>query len=175
MTPSDAFSSAFDSIELDSARAPSPAAIEAAMALVAPIEQPGFYLLDDAGGRFVVDAEFGFISLRDEALLESERGQVHCARLKVVEPSGAAYELTLRLRLSGRVPQVVSESEAPLASAAWAHFTAFLGASAAPAIGDEHAPFALLIGQPTHAPAINCDLLIAAPPPPASAHANWSL
>jgi hypothetical protein len=179
MNPSDAFCSAFDSIEVDPARAPTPAAIDAAMALVAPIEQPGFYLLDDADGRFVVDPEFGFISLRDEALLESERGQVHLARLKVVEASGVAYELKLRLRLSGRVPQVVSESDAPaatlLASAPWAHFTGFLGASVGLAIGDEHAPFALLTGQPTHANVAACKLSIAAAPAPASAHATWSL
>jgi hypothetical protein len=151
------------------------------MALVAPVEQPGFYLLDDAGGRFVVDPEFGFISLRDEALLESERGQVHNARLKVVEPSGAAYELVLRLRLSGRVPQVVSESEAPaatpLASLPWAHFTAFLGARVERALSEEHAPFALLAAQPALASDVAaCDLRIGAPPPrPASARANWSL
>ena len=33
------------------------------------------------------------------------------ARLKVVEHSGASYELVLRLRISGRVPQVVADAE----------------------------------------------------------------
>ncbi len=33
--------------------------------------EPGFYLLDDCGGRFVVDRDFGLVSLKDASLLEA--------------------------------------------------------------------------------------------------------
>lgn len=109
--PLDPFAQKFDSIEIDRSRAPSPAAIVSAMALAAPPEAPGFYLLDDAGGRFVVDREMGVVSLADESLLETECGAIHGVRLKVVEPSGASYELPMQLRLTGRVPQMVGAEE----------------------------------------------------------------
>jgi hypothetical protein len=115
--PLDPFSAKFDSIEIEGA--PSSAAYDHAMALAAPTAaapelEPGFYLLSDANGRFVVDRAIGVISVKDDALVEIERGQVHSVRLRVVEPSGAVYELDLRLRITGRVPQMVSEEDFPL-------------------------------------------------------------
>ncbi len=122
--PPDPFAQQFDSIEIDPARAPSQTAIESAMALSASHEdmlaasaaapdivQPGFSLLDYAGGRFVVDRDMGVVTLADEALLNSERGDVHAVRLRVVEPSGATYELDMQLRITGRVPQMVGAEE----------------------------------------------------------------
>lgn len=109
--PLDPFAQKFDSIEIDPARAPSPAAIASAMALAAPPEAPGFYLLDDAGGRFIVDRDMGVVSLVDETLIKTERGAIHGVRLKVIEQSGATYELDMRLRVTGRVPQMVGAEE----------------------------------------------------------------
>jgi hypothetical protein len=98
---------------LDAERAP-----DAAPAAAEP--RPFFTLLDDGGGRFVVDPAFGVISLRDGAVLEVERGKTHHARLHVIEPSGAQYVLDMRLKLTGMVPQLVrdmpEEEEQPLAS-----------------------------------------------------------
>lgn len=183
----DSFAAAFDAIELDRAFAPSPAAIEAAMAMCAPADQPGFYLLDDGAGRFAIDREWGLISLRDEALLERERGQIHGARVRVVEPSGTIYELTLRLRISGRVPQVVSEengqtwTEQPqpapnLPALAWTDYVATKAVRALSLIGDEQARFDL-IGPPIRG-LPECvgggELhLLAHLPPPAKASAHW--
>jgi hypothetical protein len=107
----DPFSARFDTIEIDPARAPSAAALESAMAAVAPAEGPGFYLLDDAGGRFVVDREMGIISLKDDAILETQRFDVHPARLLVIERSGARYEMEMRLRLTGHVPQMLGAED----------------------------------------------------------------
>lgn len=122
--PLDPFAQKFDSIDVDPARAPAREAIESAMAGLAPIDEPltasaaapefadpGFYLLDDADGRFVVDHEIGVVTLADEALLQRERGEVHGIRLRVIEPSGASYELDMQLRVTGRVPQMVGAEE----------------------------------------------------------------
>lgn len=187
----DSFAAAFDAIEIDPARAPSSAAIEAAMAMCAPTDEPGFYLLDDCGGRFAVDREFGFISLTDDATLEAERGEIRSVRLKVVEHSGAAYELALRLRIGGRVPQVVSETAEPGSAAApaepaaapeaalvaWDMFAASLGGRARPIAHEEDAPFACLVDPRCFAaPDVAYDLGLAAPlPRPASAAASWQL
>ncbi len=78
---------------------------------VSELANAGFYLIDDAGGRFVVDRELGIVSIADDALLTREHGSVHAARLRVIEPSGASYELDLKLRLTGRVPQVVGAED----------------------------------------------------------------
>lgn len=72
---------------------------------------PRFTLLDDADGRFVVDAELGVISLADESVLAREAGAVHTAKLRVVEHSGASYELELKLKLTGPVPQVADADD----------------------------------------------------------------
>jgi|GEM_PF-1885821 len=111
--PRDPFSDSFDSIEIDPAHAPSAAAIDRALAFCAPQddEAPGFYLIDDAQGRFVVDRDTGIISLRDDAILATERGQTHGARLRVVEASGRNYAMTLSLCITGRVPQIAGHDE----------------------------------------------------------------
>jgi hypothetical protein len=100
--PLDPFALEFDSIVPEGALA--------ACAFEEGAAAPGYYLSDDAGGRFVVDHETGVISLADDSVLTFEAGSVHRACLSVIEPSGIAYELTLHLKLSGRVPQMV---EAP--------------------------------------------------------------
>src|SRR5215470_14619346 len=98
-TPPDPFSAFFDSVEIDPAKKPSPETIERALAFCGPPQEsddgPGFHLLDDAGGRFVVDPIMGVISLRDETILERERGSIYVARLRVIEQSGERYELDL--------------------------------------------------------------------------------
>jgi hypothetical protein len=115
--PLDPFAQKFDSIDVDPARTPGREAIEHAMAHVAPsaaapeLPQPGFYLLNDANGRFTVDREMGVVTLADEALLQSERNAVHGVRLRVVEPSGVSYELDMQLRITGRVPQMIGAEE----------------------------------------------------------------
>lgn len=108
------FAFAFDCIELDPARAPTRQAIEHALALCAPelaATAPGFYLLDDAGGRFEIDRQWGVVSLKDDAVLQRETGAIHAARLLVIEPSGTRYELGLRLRLTGHIPQMLGGEE----------------------------------------------------------------
>lgn len=73
--------------------------------------EPGFYLLDDASGRFVVDRETGVVSVASDDMLARERGVVHPIRLRVIEASGAKYELDMQLRVTGRVPQMVGAEE----------------------------------------------------------------
>lgn len=111
--PLDPFSRQFDSIELDPARAHSDA-LEHALAIAAPqpaFEEPGFYLIDNAQGRFVVDRQWGIVSLAHDDILAREAGAVYGVRLRVIEPSGASYELAMQLRLTGRVPQMVGAEE----------------------------------------------------------------
>lgn len=114
----DPFSARFDSIEIDSQSAPSLAAIDHALAFAAPratgpdIANAGFYLIDDADGRFEIDREMGVVSLKDEATLERERFAIHAVRVRVIEPSGESYEMELKLRLTGRVPQMVGAEDA---------------------------------------------------------------
>ena len=145
--PTAPFDETFDAIDLDSVAGPSRAAIEHAMAMCAPPDEPaapGFYLLDDADGRFVVDRDFGVVSLKDAATLERERGQIRAVRLKVLEASGLSYELELQLRITGVVPQVVGQeaqaaallgepapqTSAPARELAWTRFSPALAASA---------------------------------------------
>lgn len=111
----------------------------------AELEAPGFYLVDDADGRFEIDPEMGIISLRDESILETERFVVHTARMRVVQRSGDSYEMEMKLRLTGRVPQMLGAedalfdlpaSEAPAIEtpalttqiAHWTHYSAATGA-----------------------------------------------
>lgn len=133
-SPHDPFSARFDSIEIDPARAPSKEAIEQAMAAIAPAEAPGFYLLDDAGGRFAIDREMGVITLKDEATLTRERGEVHGARLKVIEPSGASYEMELKLRITGHVPQMLGAEEFGFLAEMAADVNAQMTGAAAPVV-----------------------------------------
>ena len=114
--PLDPFSKRFDSIEVEPDRAPAREAIESAMSYLGPretvkAEEPGFYLLDDANGRFVIDREMGIVTLADDSILQSERNTVYGVRLRVIEPSGTTYELDMRLRISGRVPQMIGAEE----------------------------------------------------------------
>ncbi|MGD9966367.1 MAG: hypothetical protein AB7T59_07590 [Hyphomonadaceae bacterium] len=122
--PPDPFAQEFDAIDVDPARAPAREAIESAMAHLAPqnpllaagaaapaLPQPGFFLLDDADGRFVVDRDMGVVTITDETLLLRERNTIHAVKLRVVEPSGASYDLEMQLRISGRVPQMVGAEE----------------------------------------------------------------
>jgi len=168
--PLDPFAQQFDSIEIDPERAPSQAAIESAMALSAPREefltvsaaapdivQAGFYLLDDAGGRFVVDRDMGVVTLADEALLNSERGDVHAVRLRVVEASGTTYELDMQLRITGRVPQMVGAEE----------FAAIAGLTDDTIVVATRVPVLVTAAEPTPAPVIET----IAPPP---AHIAWT-
>ncbi|MFT3728652.1 MAG: hypothetical protein QM759_12580 [Terricaulis sp.] len=80
-------------------------------AVATDLQKPGFYLLNDAGGRFVVDPDTGVVMLSDEGILDTERGMVHCAQLRVIEPSGYTYTLDLELRLTGRVPQMAGSED----------------------------------------------------------------
>ncbi|MBX3511225.1 MAG: hypothetical protein KF700_08490 [Hyphomonadaceae bacterium] len=113
--PHDPFAQSFDSIEIDNARAPGRDAIERAMATLGTrqnaAETPGFTLVDDAGGRFVVDRESGIVSLAGEYVLTSDAGAVHAARLRVVEASGASYELDMRLKITGMVPRMLGDND----------------------------------------------------------------
>jgi len=190
--PLDPFVQKFDSIEIE--RAPSQAAIESAFAAIAPTAaapddgQPGYFLMDDAGGRFMVDREIGVVTLRDETLLTREHGAVYPARLRVVEPSGASYDLNLQLRITGRVPQVVGSEDfgfggdvAPTSAqttgpqVVWTKFAAALGAQTKPALAANGAYGALLS---VTLPPVSVSATIALAdtlPPPASAHAAWSL
>jgi hypothetical protein len=191
ISPLDPFAQSFDSIEID--RAPSSAAIESAFALIAPPTaaapedgQRGFFLLDDAGGRFIVDREMGVVMLRDEALLVREHGAVYPARVRVVEPSGASYDLDLKLRLTGRVPQVLGaedfgfgsaiETPKPLAPVApWTDFAAGRGLQTKPAL-NPHGAYGALFA--VSLPAVRERIVIAlseTPPAPAPSHALWSL
>jgi hypothetical protein len=113
-TPPDYFSATFDAIEIDRSRAPTPEAIERALSFCAPqeaMDEPGFYLLDSAQGRFIVDRDTGVIALKDESVLERERNAVHIAKLRVVERSGAVYDLDLRLRMTGMVPHLAGAED----------------------------------------------------------------
>ena len=187
--PDPPFAIQFDSIELDPACAPTAEAIERALAMCAPKEEPteapGFFLLDDSGGRFVVDRDLGIVSLKDESLLEREAGSVRAARLRVIEPSGATYELELRLRLTGRIPQLVGGEEndfllgpnAPPAAAAKAprdSIAVTRGALGTIAAG---ARFGGALAAPS-LPAFECQASIAladALPSPNTADAAWSV
>jgi hypothetical protein len=195
--PLDPFALSFDSIDIDPARAPTMQAIESALAMCAPSaaapdrEAAGFRLLDDAHGRFEVDRITGVVTLRDDALLARERNAVHGVRLRVVEPSGAIYELDLRLRLTGLVPQVVGAEEfdfgrdlsaAPVSHAAaprrlpWAEFTAAAGVEAAAAPAPRDAPGLFIRAPLPRVPAGPAALALDERPPAlASAHAAWSL
>lgn len=79
--------------------------------------EPGFKLLDDADGRFVVDRLMGVVSLARATLLETERDTVHEIRLHVIEASGAAYEMTLKLRITGMVPSMVGAEDVDFSGA----------------------------------------------------------
>lgn len=183
------FAEAFDAI--DPARADR-AAIARATAHAAQPQEPGFYLLDDCGGRFVVEHTLGVVSLRDKGILAAERGSVHAAKLCVIEPSGARYELEMKLRLTGLVPTMIGAEEfdflagaptmdlpaqAPAPpSAPWSAYAAAT-AHAAPGAISEDARFGAAIAQPTppQAPGPYRLHLFTPLPPHAEKSALWSL
>lgn len=109
ISPTDPFSQSFDSIRVDPAE-PAPAALDAAPEAHG-YEEPGFYLLDDAAGRFAIDRETGIVSLAHDHLMALEAGAVHPVHIRVIEPSGSSYELKFRLRMTGRVPQMAGAEE----------------------------------------------------------------
>jgi hypothetical protein len=144
----------------------------------------GFYLLDDADGRFVVDRDWGVISLRDETVLEKEHGAIHAARLRVVEQSGETYELDLKLRLSGRVPQLVSEEafdqdseEVNAPRIHWTRYVAVAGLYTPASLPDDDAPYGSLLT--VHTPSVAAGFagltLIEDLPSPASRNAVWTI
>lgn len=176
MTPPDPFSQRFDSINVE--RAPTSA------------NEAGFYLADDAGGRFVVDREFGVVSLRDETLLSAELGQVHAVQLRVVESSGHSYVMDLQLRVTGMVPQMVGAEDfgfggegftpepvktAPVQRVPWAAFAPARGLQSKPHL-DLRGAYGVLVS--TTLPASNERVAIAfgeTIPAPFSEQANWSI
>jgi len=190
IAPPDPFAQNFDSIEIDPARAPSPAAIERATTLAGE-EIQGFHLLDDAGGRFVIDREMGVISLKDKTLLERERGAVHAVRLRVIEPSGARYELDLRLSVTGLVPQMVGAEEdfaflcetsapgavAPTPHVPWTRYAAVNGACANARLDDDASPLGALLSYelPPIGAAPASLALAETPPAPSPAAATWTI
>jgi hypothetical protein len=195
-SPPDPFSAFFDSVEFDPSTKPTPEAIERAIAFCGPplqgAETPGFYLIDDAGGRFVVDPLMGVISLRDDAILERERGAIHVARLMVVEQSGERYELDLKLRLSGRVPQLVSEEDALSDTSAavehddedvisvprihWTRYVAVAGLYTPASLAESDAPYGAMLS--VHLPGVVAGFagltLVEDLPPPAARDAIWT-
>jgi hypothetical protein len=149
---------------------------------------PGFYLIDDCGGRFAIEREFGVISLADESLATRESGAIHAARVRVIEQSGDSYEQILRLKITGLVPQLAGAedldvggdiAEAPAPRIGWTRYAAFASTGAAPqALGAETAAFGALLDPPAPAPAaLDAAALAlgAAPPAPAREDAWTSL
>jgi hypothetical protein len=187
-TTPDQFAQSFDAIEIDRTHRPSTAAIDSALAACVG-DQPGFYLADDADGRFVVDREFGVISLCDEALLATEHGRVHEVKLRVVQAAGDSYTLDLKLRVTGMVPQMVGAEDiafgadaasvrtaaAPACVVPWTAFSAARGRQAAHALTTEGA-FGALLTAPL--PPSTQHIVIALDdtiPAPASGQARWSI
>lgn len=186
-TWADEFAQSFDAIEID--RAPSPGAIDKALAACGA-DAPGFYLADDAGGRFVIDRDLGVISLRDEALLESLRGEIFPVCLRVIEASGLSYTLDLKLRVTGLVPQMVGAEDiafgaGPASAAAtlpaaapvtpWIAFAPVRGLQAKQALNSDGAYGSLIAAA---LPVTDQRVSIAfgeSLPAPAPAHAAWSL
>lgn len=191
--PIDPFAQNFDSIEVGDARAN--AAFDHAMALAAPsaaapeFDAPGFYMIDDAGGRFIVDRDFGTVSLANRATLEREHGAIYGVRLKVIERSGASYELPMQLRITGLVPQMVGAEDIfgapavtaapPRAEIAWATFSATQDCGGMPRAlsGRGAAPFGALVCAMLPAAQVDTAqlLLDEALPAPSCRSAIWSI
>lgn len=199
--PLDPFAQKFDSIDVSAGAA---SAYEQALALSAPsaaapeTAPPGFYLLNDANGRFVVDRDLGIVSLRDAALLASENGAVHGVRMRVVENSGASYELDMQLRVTGMVPQMVGAEDLTFGTPAprpapsvtptpqtarqqiaWATFSATHDAGGAPASLSAcgAAPYGALLTAPTPRISVSgASLALGQTPfPPSGKDAVWSI
>lgn len=189
MSSPDPFSARFDTIAVDSANAPSAEAIDGALAATVG----GFELLDDAEGRFIVDAQFGAVSVASDAILARDAGQTHNVRLRVTEPSGARYELDMALKITGRIPQMLGGDDfgalADLAAdvapppavkvqhppTPFTRYAAMQGMSPAGALGSERTPYGgLLTADLSRSTGAHADLhLRETPPPPARAQASW--
>jgi hypothetical protein len=153
------------------------------------LDAPGFYLLDDCDGRFEIDRDWGVISLKDESALERERGAVHVARIRVVEQSGETYELDLKLRMSGPVPQLVSdgafdeddaEHDTPQMSVPrihWTRYVAVAGLYTPASLPEQDAPYGAMLR--VHMPSVAAGFagltLIEDLPSPASRDAIWTI
>jgi len=153
------------------------------------LDAPGFYLLDDCDGRFEIDRDWGVISLKDESVLKREHGLVHVARIRVVEQSGEAYELDLKLRMSGRVPQLVSdgafedddeEGDTPQMNAPrihWTRYVAVAGLYTPASLPDNDAPYGAMLR--VHMPSVAVGFagltLIEDLPSPAPRDAIWAI
>lgn len=197
--PLDPFAQKFDSIDISAGAA---SAYEQALALSAPsaaapeTAPPGFYLLNDAGGRFIIDRDLGIVSLRDAALLASEQGAIHDVRMRVVERSGESYELDLQLRVTGLVPQMVGAEEftfsatprpapaitppaTPRPQIAWASFSATHDGGGAPTTLSccGAAPYGALLSAPTPSVATSSATLTLGqtPLPPSGKSTIWSI
>lgn len=110
----DSFALHFDSIPVEPKRAGEPSSaneIEDQTAASSPLPAQGFTLIDDADGRFGIDRDTGIITLLHEHLLTSEAGAIHPVQIRVIEPSGASYELKFRLRMTGLIPQIAGAEE----------------------------------------------------------------
>ena len=194
--PLDPFALEFDSITPDPALAPrtldDPFLLIAGARPAPATSNAGFTLIDDAQGRFAIDHETGIVTVASDDVLAQERGSEHDVRVRVIEHSGASYEMKLRLRLSGRVPQVagaddfaaiaalpqIPGQETPPPTVAFAQFEACRGVALHVAeLGAEGALYgALLDAPPYRAPHGDAALTLnAAPPAPASAFADWSV
>jgi hypothetical protein len=191
MSSPDPFSARFDTIAVDSANAPSAEAIENALAAV----MGNFQLLDDADGRFVVDAQLGIISVASDAILARDAGQTHNVRMRTVEASGACYDLDLTLKITGHVPQMLGAEDftalarlaadvAPAtvttiqqAPTPFTRYAVMHGTSAAATLGNERAPYGALLGTDmSRSAAARVDLrLRETPPAPSRVNSDWAI
>lgn len=188
----DPFALSFDSIHIEPKRRDGDSMTDlgtnfGAHTAAAPLarETPGFYLLDDANGRFTIERDTGIVTLAHEHLLSIESGAVHPVRIRVVEMSGASYELNMRMRMTGRVPQIAGAEEndglAGLAASPlldlmtpeeksvhevvvpeppalpWVKFSAFAMIAGKQALYGETAPFGALFQIPATLPDVYLD------------------
>src|SRR5262245_15650546 len=111
ISPLDEFSRSFDSIAVDKAKADAPLAFGPLSNEFEDVGGPGFTLTEDAGGRFAIDRHTGVISLVHDDLMNTDAGLVFPVKFRCVETSGISYDMELRLKISGRVPQIVGAEE----------------------------------------------------------------
>ena len=187
MSTPESFSAVFDAIDVAPRSFTPPAPAEEQE------ETPGFSLLDDAGGRFAIDRATGIITVLDRELLITESGARHGVHVRVVEPSGASYELRLTLRITGLVPQIFGSNENEALAAMARDLATLIEAPPASepvptptprfwprlaALNEEAARFGALVAGAA-LPAIEaCESLLRltdAPPTPSSPSAAWAI
>jgi hypothetical protein len=150
-------------------------------------------LIDDAGGRFVIDPETGVISLANPGAARSEFGHIHRVRVRSLDLVGGAYEASFHLRVGSPLPEVVMPDGAdplggdPLAFAlapppaapmrAWCEIAAAVGAVRPRSTAREEAPFGAALGADCAAyPAMRATAALhldTPPPAPAPRDARW--